>query len=45
MSDNSDDIKPDLSKFKPKKKALAVPKEFLENANSYDEKLNFSRIC
>jgi len=39
MSDNSDDIKPDLSKFKPKKKALAVPKEFLENANSYDEKL------
>lgn len=39
MSDNSDDIKPDLSKFKPKKKKLAVPTEFLESANSYDEKL------
>lgn len=39
MSDDSENIKPDFSKFKPKKKALAVPKEFLENANNYDEKL------
>ena len=39
MSDNSEDIKADLSKFKPKKKKLAVPQEFLENANSYDDKL------
>jgi hypothetical protein len=39
MSDNSEDIKPDFSKFKPKKKKLAVPQEFLENANSYDDKL------
>jgi hypothetical protein len=39
MSDNSEDIKINLDKFKPKKKKLAVPKEFLENANSYDDKL------
>lgn len=39
MSDESDDIKLDLSKFKPKKKKLAVPAEFLEGANNYDEKL------
>jgi hypothetical protein len=39
MSDDSDDIKLDLSKFKPKKKKLAVPTEFLEGANNYDEKL------
>lgn len=39
MSGDSDDIKLDLSKFKPKKKKLAVPTEFLEGANNYDEKL------
>lgn len=39
MSDDSEDIKDKLDKFKPKKKKLAVPKEFLDNANSYDEKL------
>jgi hypothetical protein len=39
MSDNSEDVKINLDKFKPKKKKLAVPKEFLENANSYDDKL------
>jgi hypothetical protein len=39
MSDESEDIKINLDKFKPKKKKLAVPKEFLENANSYDDKL------
>ena len=39
MSDDSEDVKAKLDKFKPKKKKLAVPKEFLENANSYDEKL------
>ena len=39
MSDDSEDIKPDLSKFKPKKKKLAVPEEFLDNAKSYDDKL------
>ena len=39
MSDNSEDIKVDLNKFKPKKKKLAVPEEFLDNAKSYDDKL------
>jgi len=39
MSDDSEDIKTKLDKFKPKKKTLAVPKEFLEGANNYDEKL------
>lgn len=39
MSDNSEDVKLDLSKFKPKKKKLAVPTEFLEGANTYDDKL------
>jgi hypothetical protein len=39
VSDDSEDIKDKLDKFKPKKKKLAVPKEFLDNANSYDEKL------
>ena len=34
----SDDIKPDFKKFKKKKK-LAVPEEFLDNAKSYDDKL------
>ena len=39
MSDDSEDIKVDLNKFKPKKKKLAVPEEFLDNAKSYDDKL------
>ena len=38
MSDDSEDIKVNLSKFKPKKK-LTVPTEFLDNAKSYDDKL------
>lgn len=35
----SDEIKNDLKKFKPKKKKLAVPEEFLDNAKSYEDKL------
>lgn len=35
----SDDIKNDLKKFKPKKKKLTVPEEFLDGAKSYDDKL------
>jgi hypothetical protein len=35
----SEDLSKKLDKFKPKKKKLAVPKEFLDNANSYDDKL------
>ena len=44
MSDDSEDIKSKLYKFKPKKKKLAVPKEFLENANSYDDKLMVVKV-
>jgi len=39
MSDNTEDSKEQLKKFKPKKKTLAVPQEFLDNAKSYDDKL------
>lgn len=34
MSDN-----PDFKKFKPKKKKMTVPTEFLDDAKSYDDKL------
>ena len=34
MSDN-----PDLKKYRPKKKKIEVPKEFLDNAKSYEDKL------
>lgn len=37
--EQTEDLAKKLDKFKPKKKPLAVPKEFLENANSYDDKL------
>jgi hypothetical protein len=39
----SDDIKPDLKKFKNKKK-LTVPEEFLDNAKSYEDKQMLVRI-
>lgn len=35
----SEDIKSDLKKFKPKKKKLTVPAEFLDNAKSYEDKV------
>jgi len=38
MDDSPEDFKKKLNKLKPKKK-LNVPKEFLEGANSYDDKL------
>lgn len=38
MPNENEDVKTNLKKFKNKKK-LSVPKEFLENANSYDDKL------
>jgi hypothetical protein len=37
MSDDSDDIKANFKKFKKKK--VAVPTEFLNDAKSYDDKL------
>jgi hypothetical protein len=39
MSDDNDDVKANLKKFKPKKPKLAVPAEFLDGAKSYDDKL------
>lgn len=39
MSDESENLKKQLDSFKPKNKTLAVPKEFLEGANNYDEKV------
>ena len=44
MSGEEEDLKSKLDKFKPKKKTLAVPKEFLEGANSYDEKLMVVKV-
>ena len=31
--------KPDFKKYKPKKKKMTVPAEFLQEAKSYDDKL------
>jgi hypothetical protein len=43
MSDENENLQKKLNSFKPKKK-LSVPKEFLESANSYDEKLSVIRV-
>jgi hypothetical protein len=44
MSDN-EDVKKKLDKFKDKKKKkVAVPKEFLDNAKSYDDKLMVVKV-
>ena len=39
MSDDTEDPKEKLKKFKPKKKKLEVPPEFLDNAKSFEDKL------
>lgn len=39
MSDEQEELRKQLNKFKAKKKKLTVPKELLEGAKSYDEKL------
>ena len=39
----SDDIKPNLKKYKNKKK-LTVPEEFLDNAKSYEDKQMLVRV-
>ena len=44
MSDDSDDIKLNLKKFKPKKSKMSVPAEFLDNAKSYDDKVTLVKI-
>ena len=43
MSDE-DDVKANLQKFKPKKPKITVPAEFLDGANSYDDKLAMVKI-
>lgn len=44
MSDTEDDLKAKLNSYKPKKKKLDVPKEFLEGAINYEEKLTAVKI-
>lgn len=44
MPDDDKDVKLDLNKFKPKKPKLSVPAEFLDGANSYDDKLLLVKI-
>ena len=44
MPDDADDLKKQLDKLKPKKKKLAVPEGFLEDAKSYEGKLMAIRI-
>ena len=44
MSDDADDLKKQLDKLKPKKKKLAVPEGFLDEAKSYEGKLMAVRI-
>jgi len=44
MTDDADDLKKKLEAHKPKKKKLAVPEGFLEEAKSYEGKLMAVRI-
>lgn len=44
MTDDADDLKKQLDKLKPKKKKLAVPEGFLDEAKSYEGKLMAIRI-
>ena len=44
MTDDADDLKSKLAAHKPKKKKLAVPEGFLEEAKSYEGKLMAVRI-
>lgn len=44
MTDDADDLKAKLAAHKPKKKKLAVPEGFLEEAKSYEGKLMAVRI-
>jgi hypothetical protein len=44
MPDDADDLKKQLDAHKPKKKKLAVPEGFLEEAKSYEGKLMAVKI-
>ncbi len=39
MSEENEDPREKLKKFKPKKKKITVPQEFLDNAKSYEDKV------
>jgi|LauGreDrversion4_2_1035121.scaffolds.fasta_scaffold5254261_1 hypothetical protein len=39
MSDEIDELKKKLKQFKPAKKKLSIPKELLNDAKSYEDKL------
>ena len=39
MSDEIDELKKKLKQFKPAKKKLTIPKELLNDAKSYEDKL------
>jgi hypothetical protein len=44
VSDDNDDVKINLNKFKPKKPKITVPAEFLDGAKSYEDKLILVKI-
>ena len=44
MSDEQEEFKKKLNALKPKKKKLSVPEEFLDNAKSYESKLEAVKI-
>jgi hypothetical protein len=44
MTDDADDLKKKLEAHKPKKKKLAIPEGFLEEAKSYEGKLEAVKI-
>ena len=44
MSDDQDALKANLQKFKNKKKKIAVPTEFLQEAKSYEDKLTVVKM-
>ena len=44
MDDNQDDLKKQLAAHRPKKKKLAVPEGFLDEAKSYEGKLEAVKI-
>jgi len=44
MEDNPEDLKKKLDQFKAPKKKLTIPKELLEGANNYDDKLMVIKV-
>ena len=44
MEDNPEDLKKKLDQFKAPKKKLTIPKDLLEGANNYDDKLMVIKV-